>query len=433
VKRSLSGEVPQEPTTQGLAANPSDLVIAENVGFWQKNRNRLIIYAAGLVTVGLGATAIAGGFNSSRHELTSGASPLAKADLSGCQPNEISLSNVSYPGQTNEILPSYTSSNVANSDGASKYSEQLFKSGPLGTKIDPGAEATIYAFMGYPATSNGVVNEEQYSQQFQNAYNSMTSGSQSNREKAAQKYCTDNAITIGESVGYSNVAIGNNANYTKIVPKLNASGHIDGITTEHITSAHGPIAGITYKTQNNQGNSASLNSFYEVVVESNGTIDIMGPLPQPESKPGLNKKNNKPIQHHQHAPASNKSPQNTTPNTIATSGTIGTSGAGGSSPTETKGHSGGAGTQAEGTHQGQSGVGVSGPGGKGPGKQPTSTSPSTTTEVAPPPTTTTTTEVAPPPTTTTTTEVAPPPTTTTTTTQPYKGPTPTTIPVWGGQ
>jgi hypothetical protein len=364
----------------------------------------IAVGAAGLAAAGIGVGIKVGGGKENPFNSSPAAAAIASgADCENLQVGDVAVANFA----TGKFLPA-VKGQLSNNNEAAAYTQDLFRdAGPLGGgKVDPASLAVMDAAINYPAREENTNNSYSYVGQFRNDLNKLKNGTAS--EAFAQQLCEQISVVMAQTVGYDDHAIAKGAPYTKFNAVDGPNGIVDMKPDQ--TTAGSTISGATFKVYGpkNLTNKAGLNGFTEVVVEADGSIDILGHLPTAAAhntarhpKPNGNRHERRQAhgggggrnQRHQAAGGNSQREQNTH------------SGAKENRPNgQIPGtHHGPASGKPGGHHQAQPGPGPSPSGGE---KTPPSSSvPPTTQETTPTPPPTTNTTPTPPP----TTETTPPP------------------------
>jgi hypothetical protein len=230
---------------------------------------------ASVLAAGFGTSKIVGGSDKSPFNSSPAAAAIASgADCENLQVGDVAVANYA----TGKFLPA-VNGQLSNNNEAAAYTQGLFRgAGPLGgDKVDPASLAIMDAAINYPAREKNTDNSYSYVGQFRNDLNKLKNGTAS--EAFAQQLCEQISVVMAQTVGYDDHAIAKGAPYTK----FNAVDGPNGITDmkpDQTTAGH-TISGATFKVYGpkNLTNKAGLNGFTEVVVEPDGSVDIVGHLP----------------------------------------------------------------------------------------------------------------------------------------------------------
>ncbi len=237
----------------------------------EKHRSKKII--ASIAAIALAAAAF--GVYHFKHNSTTSANPTAGSAFNpnkACQDLTLTDNAFSF-GHNNFLQPAAGS--LTNNNSVAKYTQSWFNDGPIGgPKADASSIAAIYAAMGYPATSTGTNNSYNYTTEFNQAYNQMTSSNTQANHANAVAFCKTDALVVAETIG-SGYAIAPGQQYIA----LNAQyGHnkITGMyTSSETASASSGIDGAIFKVQN-AASSNKIKGFNEVVITRSGQTDIIG-------------------------------------------------------------------------------------------------------------------------------------------------------------
>lgn len=203
----------------------------------------------------------------------------------------ITLTNVAFENYDNgKFLPRAPKSEFTGNNSAAKYSQDLFdKDGPLAGTADAGSLAVISAAISTPALEKSSTSTDySYTEQFSNDLSKLTSDNEKVASDFAKELCTEQVGVLGKTAGYEETAIADGEQYTEF-RAINGKNSLTGLRLVR-KKADRAISGLVYKVQNQQEGQTKLHGFTKVIVEGDGTIDILGYLPtsgkQSADRPG---------------------------------------------------------------------------------------------------------------------------------------------------